>query len=434
LFPSCSKNFEKIKAADQATDIASASNINSRPNFVIILGDDIGYDALTSQGNETFYTPRLDQMAEEGMRFTECHGSPLCSPSRVMFVSGKYNFRNYTVWGVINPNEKTFATLLRDAGYATYVAGKWQFDGGDASIHGIGFNSYCVWDPVKADQAGSHYKSPKIYQNGAYVTSTKTENKYGDDIFTDSVLLFIHRNKNNPFFVYYPITLCHSPYSPTPDDPQFASWDPKHNPSDTSYFPSMITYMDKKVGQIIDSLKRWNLYNNTIVMFAGDNGTPHHIYYLYNGILTEGSKSNSTEAGTRVSMIVTWPNKIAPGQINRNLVDFTDFVPTIADAAGVPITAAYGPLDGHSFYSQLTGAPDTPRNWIFCHYHPETNSGNDILKRWIQDSTYKLYDSSGKFYNISLDPLENSPIKSVNMTPYEKKKRSYFQAIMDTLH
>jgi arylsulfatase A-like enzyme len=430
---SCNKQ-ETFKPVSSSASSSSGLTALNRPNVILILADDIGYDALSSQGNETFQTPNIDALAAAGMRFTQCYSSPLCSPSRFMFVTGKYNFRNYTVWGEMNPNEKTFATLLRDAGYATYVAGKWQFDGGDAVIHNVGFNSYCVWDPIKADAAGPHYKNPKIYQNGNYVSSSLTKNKYGDDIFTDSVLLFINKNRTKNFFVYFPITLCHYPYSPTPDDPEFATWSTKGNPSDSSFFPSMVNYMDKKVGQIVDSLKRWGLYDNTIIMFTGDNGTPQHIFYYYNGVLTEGSKASSTTAGTHVPLIVTWGNRIAPGQINRNLVDFTDFLPTVGDAAGVSISSDYGIVDGHSFFPQLVGLPNTPRDWVFCHYQPNTNSGNTILKRWIQDTTYKLYDSTGKFYNIVLDPPEKHPLKNSEMTPQEKAIRRNFQSIMDTLH
>ena len=430
LLSSCRKNdFNEISISS----VKSSQVASGKPNIIVILGDDIGYDAISSQGNSTFQTPNIDAMANAGMRFTQCHSSPLCSPSRVTIVSGQYNFRNYTVWGYLDPNQKTFATLLRDAGYATYVAGKWQFDGGDFSIHSLGFNSYCVWNPIQDDPAGSRYKDPKIYQQGAYVSSSKTQGQYGDDIFTDSVLLFIQKNKNKNFFVYYPITLCHYPYCPTPDDPEFKNWNSKTDKSDTAFFPSMINYMDKKVGQIIDSLKKWNLYHNTILMFIGDNGTPHHIFYYYNGTLTEGGKSNTTEAGTHVPLIVTWPAKITPVQTNRNLVDFTDFLPTFADAAGVGITSDYGIIDGHSFFNQLTGASYVPRDWIFDHYQPNTNSGNDKLRRWVQDTTYKLYDSTEKFYNILLDPLEKNPIRKKDMTHQEKLISNKFQSIMDTL-
>ncbi len=436
LFEACNKsgNLEARKADTGLDNGARTASGNGKPNIIFILGDDIGYDALTSQGNTTFSTPRIDELAQEGMRFTECHSAPLCSPSRTMLVTGKYNFRNYAQWGVLDPSQKTFANLLKDAGYKTYVAGKWQFDGGNAGILGFGYDNYCVWDPVKA-APGNHYKDPKIYTHGSFISSDLTKGLYGDDIFTDSVLQFIDQNKTKPFFIYFPITLCHSPYSPTPDDPEFPTWIPGFDHNDTKFFPSMIKYMDKKIGQVVDSLKAWNLFNNTILIFAGDNGTPKHIFYYWNGVLTEGGKTQTTEKGTHVPLIVTWPNVIAPGQTNNNLVDFTDFLPTFGEAAGASITSSYGTIDGQSFFGQLTGGQYTPRDWIFCDYNRRSKP-QDKTTRWTQDVTYKLYDSTNgkKFYNIVLDPQELTPLKTSDLTASEKKIRTKFQNIMDSLH
>lgn len=433
FYQSCRKTeaLHPLENNDPASSMAQAA-VNGKPNIILILADDIGYGVPTCNGGQTFTTPNIDKMATNGMRFTNCYSAPLCSPSRFMFVTGKYNFRNYTDWGVMDPNEKTFANILQDAGYATYVAGKWQFDGGDIAIKNHGFDDYCVWNPYK-NENGSHYKNPKIYENDAYLPESETNNRYGDDIFTERILSFVKNNRDNNFFVYFPIGLCHYPYSPTPDDPEFATWDPKTSTPDTKYFPSMVKYMDKKIGQLTDSLKAWSLYKNTIIMFVGDNGTPHDIWFTQDGVYQEGGKSNSSQSGTHVPLIVTWPNGITPGQVNNNLVDFTDFLPTAVDAAGTTIPVNYGVADGVSFFSQLKGLPSLPRNWVFCHYAPNTNNGNDKVKRWINDKTYKLYDSTGKFYNIMLDPEEKSPIKKSAMTTAEKNMKKEFQQIMNSL-
>ncbi|QEC69859.1 sulfatase-like hydrolase/transferase [Panacibacter ginsenosidivorans] len=430
---SCHKADELKPLQSIASDGEDASGAVTKPNIIVILGDDIGYFVPTADGGQTYSTPNIDKMAAKGMRFTQCYSSPLCAPSRFAIMTGKYNFRNYVDWGVMNPNEKTFGTLLRDAGYATYVAGKWELDGADSSIRSLGFPRYSVYNPSKTDPQGSRYKDPTIYTAGNYLPAALTQGKYGDDIFTDSVLNFVKQNRRKNFFVYFPITLCHYPYSPTPDDPEFASWNAKTSTPDTAFFPSMAKYMDKKVGQIMDSLAAWNLSKKTIVMFIGDNGTPHYIYYYVNGVRYEGQKGESTTAGTHVPLIVAWPGKIAPRQVNPNLVDFTDFLPTLADAAGITIPSTYGTIDGHSFYNQLVGLPTTPRDWIFCHYAPGTEGGN-AYKRWTQDTTYKLYDSTGAFYNIITDPDEKSPIKPANRTAYQKQLVTKFQSIMDGLH
>ena len=432
LFQSCSKqeNFEAVKDAVNNEVFANAAN--GKPNIVVILADDVGYDVATVNGGQSYSTPNIDKLAKRGLRFTQCYSSPLCSPSRVAFITGKYNFRNYAEWGVLAPTEKTFATLLRDAGYATFVAGKWGYDGGDTSIRSLGFQKYSLFNAIQDDKAGSRYKNPTIYQNGAYLPSTETQDKYGDDIFTDNILTFIKQNRKKNFFVYYPITLCHAPYSPTPDDAAFATWDPLSKGNDTAYFPSMVKYMDKKIGQIVDSLKTWNLFNNTIIMYVGDNGTPHHIFYSVNDTIIEGQKSETTTLGTRVPLIVSWPAKITPRQVNNNMVDFTDFLPTLADAAGVKVPKRYGTIDGQSFYNQLINVAYTPREWVFNHYKPGTEGGN-IFKRWIHDTTYKLYDMTGAFYNMSNDPYEKSPIPEASRNTYEKELAVKFQQIMDGL-
>ncbi|MBG9377785.1 sulfatase-like hydrolase/transferase [Panacibacter sp. DH6] len=417
-----------------SADVSDAAAATGRPNIILILADDVGYGLPTVNGGQTYQTPNIDRLAAAGMRFTQCYGSPLCSPSRTMFMTGKYNFRNYNEWGILDLNEKMMSNVLQSAGYKTYVAGKWAFDGGDVSIKAHGFDSYSVWSAFLGDN-GSHYKTPRIYENSGYLPDNVVRNQYGDDIFTDRVLSFIKDNRKNNFFVYFPITLCHSPYSPTPDDPQYAAWDPK-SPSDSSYFPSMVKYMDKKIGMLADSLRAWRLFNNTILVFAGDNGTPHGIWFTQDGVYQEGSKSSTNTYGTHVPLIVTWPaGGVRGGQVNNNLIDFTDFTATAFEAAGISTPADYGPVDGVSFLNQLRGLPNTPREWVFCHYKPDTDAQNgNVVRRWINNTQYKLYDSTGRFYNVVLDPEEKRPIKPSKMTPAERALQAEFQSIMDTLH
>lgn len=151
------------------TLIFFAGKINAqtqRPNVIFILGDDIGYNTLGVNGGKSYSTPNLDSMAHNGMNFTQCHASPLCSPSRFMLLTGKYNFRNYTKWGVMDTSQRTIGNMFHDAGYKTACFGKWQFDGGDESIHKFGFDSYSVWNAFN-DYNGSRYKNPYLYTNNA---------------------------------------------------------------------------------------------------------------------------------------------------------------------------------------------------------------------------------------------------------------------------
>jgi arylsulfatase A len=433
---SCKKTAESEAVSDATATAAeaSAARVSSKPNIILVFADDIGYEVPTVYGGQSYQTPNIDRMAQQGMRFTNCFSSPLCSPSRISLVTGKYNFRNYDEWGVLHTTEKTFGNLLKDAGYATYAAGKWQMDGGDTGIKQFGFAQYSVWNAVKNGEApGSHYKNPKIFENGAYLPESYTDEKYGDDIFTNRVLNFIDANKSNPFFVYYPISLCHAPYCPTPADAAFASWDPKGNPSNLSFFPSMVKYMDAQIGLITDKLTALGISENTIIIFTSDNGTPSDFNSLYNGKWIKGGKSNTNKWGINVPMTILWPGTIAPGLVNDNLVDFTDFLPTFAELANTAVPASYGTTDGKSFAKQLTGQSYIPRDWVFNHYQPYTNSGNDKLKRWINNKTYKLYDNTGKFYNIAIDPDEKSPIAERKQTAEEKTIRKNFQTIMNGL-
>ncbi|CAN5501835.1 sulfatase-like hydrolase/transferase [soil metagenome] len=407
-----------------------------KPNVILILADDIGYEVPQVNGGTSYSTPNIDAMAAEGMRFTQCRSSPLCSPSRFTFMTGKYNFRNYFDWGVMNPNEKTLATLFKNSGYKTLAAGKWQFDGGDASIRSLGFDDYSVWNPYEiasSGSQGSNYKNPKVYQNGNYLPEADMLGKYSDDVFTDYVTNFIEANQNDNFFIYYATCLCHAPYSPTPDDPAFATWDPTLRLNDTTYFSSMARYMDKKVGEIINKLKELGLYENTIVMFSGDNGTPHHIFSIVDSSAVEGGKGSTTEGGIHVPLIVSWPNGIAqPGSVNNNLIDFPDILATCADAADANVSS-FGTLDGISFYNQLLNQTYTPRPWSYNYYNPHTNSGNNTLREWVQDAVYKLYytkNGTYKFYNVVADPNEENPIKKRSMTTAEKTIYNNFKTIL----
>src|ERR1043166_6517527 len=158
-----------------------ASAQTQKPNIILILCDDVGYRSLTCNGGNLYATPNVDTLAQQGMRFTQCHSAPDCSPSRSMLLTGKYNFRNYTAWGVMDQNQKTIGNMMKDAGYITGVFGKWQLDGGDVSAHAFGFDEYCLFNPFNGS-GGSKYKNPLIYTHSNYLPDSSTLNKYGPDI------------------------------------------------------------------------------------------------------------------------------------------------------------------------------------------------------------------------------------------------------------
>ena len=232
----------------------------AKPNVVLIMADDLGYEVLGAYGSKQYQTPHLDKLAQQGMRFDHCHSTPLCTPSRVQLMTGKYNDRNYIGFGLLDPKEKTFGHAMKEGGYKTCIAGKWQLLGnkGQQKLAGgkvgttpdkAGFDSYCLW---QIDQQGSRYKGPLVNTNGQ---SKEYEAGYGPDVFVKHIEGFIEENKKEPFFVYYPMVLVHDPFVPTPDHPEFDTISPKKL-NDPKYFGEMVSYMDKQVGKVIAALEQ----------------------------------------------------------------------------------------------------------------------------------------------------------------------------------
>lgn len=424
--------------ACKKTSTGKVHRTSDKPNIILILADDIGYEVPTYTGGQSYSTPSIDNLAQTGIQFTRCNVCPNCSPTRIELLTGKYGFRNYTQWGSLNPSQKTIANMLHDAGYKTCVAGKWQLGGGDASIRGFGFDKYLVFEPFytmeEAAENRRRYKNPHLYENGNYLPDNKTKNKYADDMFVDYISGFIDSNLTSPFFIYYPLSLCHMPFSPTPDDAAYKNWDPVNDGYDTAYFPSMVHYMDKKVQQVIDKIKSAGLINNTIIIFLGDNGTPITIHSKYKGNILQGGKGTSTTYGTNVPLIVSWQGTIAPQLTSGGLIDASDFLPTIADMAKIQKPTTFGALDGISFYPLLSGSKQRLRDWIYCYWNPMM--GKPAFKVWVQDETYKQYDTTNQnfFFNISSDSFELNPIANDQLTPGESLRKNMFDSILSVMH
>lgn len=412
-------------------------------NIIFILGDDVGYEIPTYTGGQSYSTPNIDMMAHGGMQFSNCYAAPSCSPSRAMLLTGQYNFRNYEGWGDLAPGSKTIASLMKDAGYETCMAGKWQMKGDNNIPSNLGFMHYIRANEMSEQWASQgkpgYYKYPAAFQDGSYLPDNKTQGKYGQNLFRDYIFNFIDEYKNRkPFFVYWSMNLPHKPFAPTPDDPDYASWPKAHPylPGDTIYFPGMIKYMDKIIGQLLDKLKQDNLLENTVIFYAGDNGTDH-IYSRWNGQIIQGRKSESNIYGTHVPLLVYAPGQIKAGGSDASLIDFTDVMPTLAGIAGFKMPSSYT-TDGVNFAPRLKGFSGTPREWIFCSYQPRPENANSKPKRWIQNDTYKLYDINANgvsnFYNIQKDPFEKYPINRGAMTSSEKSISDKFTLQLKSLH
>lgn len=407
-----------------------SSNSTKLPNIVLIMADDMGYESLGCNGSTEYQTPNLDRIATNGIRFEHCYSQPLCTPSRVKIMTGKFNFRNYEDFGYLNPNQKTFGNLLKEAGYTTCIAGKWQLNGLNRNNPGnqdvtrpyhFGFDEYCLWQLNHTGAQGERYAKPLITANGKDLPPN--ENSYGPQIFADYISNFIDKNKEKPFFIYYPMVLVHDPFVPTPDSPEWFNPEMRYK-KDTAYYADMMAYTDKIISQLEANLKKNGLWDNTLFIFTADNGTHPSVISTTNKGLVKGGKGSTINTGNHVPMIISWPKKIEQGRIFNGLVDFADVLPTLADVAGIEPSLYVA--DGKSFFNVLNGANKRiDKDEVFIHYSPRW--GRFKHDRWIMDGKYKLYQN-GKFYNTLSDPDEKNPIESLSSK--EQKIKDKFERII----
>jgi arylsulfatase A len=403
-----------------------------QPNIVLIMADDMGYECIGANGNTEYHTPNLDRLAENGVRFTRCFSQPLCTPSRVKIMTGKYNYRNYEDFGYLNPDEITFGNLLKNAGYATCITGKWQLNGLNRNNPGnqdtdrpyqFGFDEYCLWQLHHTRAEGERFSNALITQNGKDLP--RDSDVYGPQVFADFACDFIEKNSGSdiPFFVYYPMVLVHDPFVPTPDSPEWAYPERRYE-NDTAYFADMMAYTDKIVGQIEKVLIENDEWENTLFIFTADNGTHPTVISSTSYGKIKGAKGQSINDGNHVPMIVNWPREMKSGLTTDALLSFNDFLPTFCEAAGVLNESTQ--TDGFSFVPVLTGEQEKLNEEIFIHYTPRW--GRWEHNRWVMEGNYKLY-RDGKFYNTTKDSLEKNPLE--NLTETEQKLKQRFQQILD---
>jgi arylsulfatase A len=371
-----------------------------QPNIILIMADDLGYETLACNGGESYKTPELDRLAATGMRFEHCYVQPVCTPTRVELMTGMSNARNYIRFGVLDRNATTFAHILKTAGYATAIAGKWQLGREKDSPQHFGFDEAFLWQHTRRPP---RFANPGLERNGEEVNFTNGE--YGPDLINEFAIDFITRHKDQPFLLYYPMLLTHGPYQPTPDS---ADWDPTYDGdekkiNDKKYFADMVAYMDKLVGRVVDKVDELGLRDDTLIIFLGDNGTGRGMISQYKGQQYSGGKGLATARGMHVPLIVNWSGRVANGEVNGELVGAVDFLPTICEAAGVTRATARS-IDGQSFLPQALGQADAkPRTWLYTWY-----SSNGTMARkaeFARTKTHKLY-KDGRFFDLTQDSYE----------------------------
>lgn len=397
---------------------AYTSDESKKMNIVLIMADDFGYECVSANGGESYQTPNIDRLAERGMKFNHCYANPLSTPTRVQLMTGKYNVRNYTAFAKLEREEVTFGNILKNAGYATCIAGKWQLGKEFDSPQHFGFEQSCLWQQAQGaydeNRNDSRYANPIMEYNGDRKEYTTGE--FGPDIACNFLLEFIRENKERPFLAYYPMILTHCPFVATPDSQGWKAERSETYKGDARYFSDMVEYMDKLVGKIIDELDVLGLTDKTLIIFTGDNGTDQPVVSFLNGKSYPGGKGKTIDSGIHVPLIVSHPN-IKKGSVNNNLIDFTDFLPTLCDAIGIAAPANED-IDGISFYPQLKGDNRNIRKWTYCWFAPR-DVDNKKAKVFAREYRYKLY-RSGEFYDIETDFEEKNPIQFSSLTEEQK--------------
>jgi arylsulfatase A len=402
-----------------------------RPNIVFFMADDLGRELLGAYGGETHPTPHIDRLAAEGIRFDICYATPMCSPTRVMLMSGKYNFRNYAAWGEYRfESEPTIAHTLAAAGYTTAVTGKWHLGGWDSPPFGptrAGFQHYATYNyPEQLDEdataIGNFYWNTHLWLGdpGRAPERLRLGTTYSSACFRDFAVRFIEEQagRAEPFFLYYPEILVHRPFVPT-DRGGETGLDHRGGSGKAAHFPDMVRYMDEIVGALRAALERTGQAENTLFIFTSDNGTDNvaeanGMTARWRGRDTPGGKYLPTELGANVPLIVWWPDTVQPGIHYDGPVDFTDFHTTFARLAGA--TAPEG-LDGNDLTPVLTGRGRSARayacTWGVFEYSsrkykaPQDFPG-DIL-HVLRDKRWK-YLSDGRLYDLENDPFETAPV------------------------
>jgi arylsulfatase A-like enzyme len=409
------------------------------PNIIFIMVDDLGYGDLGSYGQELIQTPELDKMAAEGIRFTNVYtGSTVCGPSRSVLLTGQHtghttirgNFGTPGMGGVpctaggsglrvpLTEEDVTLAQVLKTAGYNTGITGKWGL--GEPGTTGLpnlkGFDEW--YGLLNQRRAHSHYpefvwhNQEKILLDGNTGTlkNYETEDHYFQDLITDFALDFISEkgSEPEPFFLYIPITLPHDKFQ----IPQLEPYATRQEwPEQAQYYASMISYIDRDTGRILQLLRDMKIDKNTIVFFCSDNGAATRYDGLFNssGNL-KGRKRSMYDGGLRTPMIVWWPEKIKAGMTSDAIWYFADVLPTFADLAGVEAPAD---IDGMSVLPAiLTGEQEDlyqrPLYWEFYEAGFQQAARKGKWKAVRNDINQPI-----ELYNIEDDPGEENNIASL---------------------
>ena len=395
--------------------LASLFGASAKPNIVYILADDLGFAELGCNGSDRYKTPNIDALANSGVRFTRFYTVPLCGPSRAMILTGRYGFRSGAVTQdacktIIRTGEKAevmIPTVLKKAGYASALIGKWGqlTPSGDPSDWGFDHELYykgsgMYWNSKVAkpmSEGGEVRGDPDTYVLDGKTVSVK-DDEYIPDLLHKDATAWMEAQKGRPFFLYYSLSQVHGEILPTPDSAPAPKGESNAQRAQR-LLADNIAYMDKLVGKLVAELDRLKLRENTVIVFMGDNGSTKSaaVDATIGGRRIEGEKGSMKEGGGLVPFFAAWPGVTPAGKVNVNVSDASDLLPTFAEIAGAPMPTGRV-IDGRSLVSQFKGDTKSPRTWAYCQL-----SNN----YYVREAGWKL-DQSGTLYD-----MKDAPFKEV---------------------
>ena len=425
---------QQAQAADGQPQKATAE----RPNIIFILADDMGYGDLACYGNKYIQTPNIDRLASTGTSFTQAYaGSGISSPSRCSLMTGKNSgntrIRDNQCYAGGMPGLKikpqgdttivrranflaedvTLGTVIGAAGYRTCLVNKWHLDGydpGSAPNH-RGFDEFYGWTIATVHSNSPYYYPYYRFHGDSLINITENAQdarvRHNTEISTDDAIAFIHRNKENPFFLFLGYDAPHEPYNI--DD---TSWYDEHGEwsMNTKRYAALVTHMDYNIGRLLGTLDALGLRENTIVIFASDNGAAvmAPLEELNCGAGLKGRKGQLYEGGIRVPLIVNQPGRVPARQID-NLVYFPDFMPTLARLAG-STSAVPSDTNGMDisplFFGQDVDTDSRPLYWEFPGKQRAIRRGEwkcVTVKKNAPLELYRIKDDPNEEHNLAAE-------------------------------
>ena len=422
-----------------------ASSSQPKPNLIFIMADDLGYGDLGCYGQKLIKTPRLDQMAKEGMKFTRFYsGSTVCAPSRSVLMTGQHMGHTHVRGNAggdmsrqsLRDIDLTVAEKLKETGYKTALIGKWglgevgqegyplkqgfdYFYGYLNQVHAHNFYPEFLWRNQKKHVLKNVVKPVADKPRAGFMGGAATKRvEYSHDLFTTEALTWIKANKENPFFLYLPLTIPHANNEGTlmfgdgAEVPDYGIYEKENWSKQDKGQAAMITRMDRDVGRLLDLLKELKIEENTLVMFTSDNG-PHneagHNPELFKpaGPL-RGMKRTLTEGGIRVPTLAWWPNTIEPSSTSDQPFYFGDLMATACDMSqsDMPLQT-----DSLSFLPTLKGKAEEQKRhkFLYWEFYERTFRQAVVMEEW------KLIRSGMDNQRLELYDLKNDIHEDVNL-------------------